>query len=303
MKQEYTQYKSITKELFKDKLNKDIKVSLREFIDGLISILDDDIKQSYNTKDIITKHIFRAEYDYFFNKHIYQYFIPSIDLINFMINSFKTNIDYNDLLNLLLIGKNDINTYFIINFPVKSDFKSVLFAIDHYFDEKEKSDKKLITYSISKTIDKYQTRGSLNTDNFKLIMDEKNIKEYNTKFVENKTHNVIPYLKLLIGMCLYRRCFPQSVRDGLPEDCSHPNHYKNGKTINIVDELIEATNSDRNITPHIRCGHFRLLKNERYINKRYQVIFIKECFVNGKAKTIEDVNNRKLIQEVDNENR
>jgi len=37
---------------------------------------------------------------------------------------------------------------------------------------------------------------------------------------------------------------------------------------------------------HFRRGHFRVLKSERFVNKRWQSVFVRQTFVGGEAKTV-----------------
>ena len=99
---------------------------------------------------------------------------------------------------------------------------------------------------------------------------------------------------LVAGLCLYKKCFPYAVRNGVPNDCLNQNYYERPQTISIAREILES--DERTVTPHIRSGHFRLLQSERFKKKRFQVVFVKGCFVKGQAKTIEDINERKQLQ-------
>ena len=299
MKQEYTQYLTCIKKEYNQKI-KGMNISFEEWINETVNDIinkfdnsnSENISKNLDIKsdiDIAMYQVLLAEYTYLFSKKVIQYFIPSIDLIDFMINSFKDNTNYNDLLNIL-IEDNGLVSSFIINFPIKSKFQSILIILS---DKENKS--KMISYSISRTKDIPETIGILSSNNFSTAVDNLHFPLCQID-EDKKLNNSTPYIKLLIGMCLYKRCFPQSVRDGLPNDCSHPNYYNNSKTINIVDEILES-DGVRTITPHIRSGHLRLLKDDRYVNKKNQVIFIEACFVKGKSKTIENMDNRKLIIE------
>ena len=96
------------------------------------------------------------------------------------------------------------------------------------------------------------------------------------------------YAKLILGIGMYLSCFPETMRDGVPEElCNLSMHkYSQVKTILISDKI--CINQGAGVTPHFRCGHFRILKAERFINKRGQVIFVHETFVKGTANTIVD---------------
>ena len=95
-------------------------------------------------------------------------------------------------------------------------------------------------------------------------------------------------IKFVFGMCLYLHCFPNAMIDGVPKQANSrlKNHFKreHSVTVRTVPEIIDRSGT----TPHFRAGHFRLLSSDKFIKKQGQVIFIKETFVLGKAKTITD---------------
>jgi len=100
-------------------------------------------------------------------------------------------------------------------------------------------------------------------------------------------------IKLVIGIGMYMSCFPEQVKDGVPEDLKHPNHHKSGnnsrnRTIGKANEIFERNGP----CPHYRTGHFRLLSSEFYKHKRGQVVFIRGTFVKGyNAKTVISIDN------------
>lgn len=91
-------------------------------------------------------------------------------------------------------------------------------------------------------------------------------------------------INLVFGLALYLNCFPHAARDGFPEFAKHPAHYRKQacRAIQAVPELIERGGP----TPHFRRGHFRILRSEKFTHKRWQVVFVGETFVKGKAKTV-----------------
>lgn len=92
---------------------------------------------------------------------------------------------------------------------------------------------------------------------------------------------------VLFGVGLYIKCFPKSLVQGFPESAKHPAHYKGEKCFSVgaVPQIIDR---DRP-SGHFRSGHFRFLEHPRYTTKRYQVVFVSDCFVNGRAQTVEDL--------------
>lgn len=94
-------------------------------------------------------------------------------------------------------------------------------------------------------------------------------------------------IRLVCGIGMYLSCFPEMMIDGPPSDIKHPSHhkYENVKTLGISSEV--RTHTERGeITPHFRRGHFRVLRSEQFTNKRFQTVFVRQCFVKGEAKTI-----------------
>jgi hypothetical protein len=90
--------------------------------------------------------------------------------------------------------------------------------------------------------------------------------------------------KLAVGLALYARFFPESIRTGVPDDAAHPNHYK-GKICNSIS--LSATLTERfGPKPHLRGAHFRFLGSERFTQKRGQYVPVSACFVRGKCKIV-----------------
>lgn len=98
------------------------------------------------------------------------------------------------------------------------------------------------------------------------------------------------YAKLICGLGMYVSCFPDMILDGAPHDLKHPgNHqYESSKVINISDKVKTQHQGGTHESPvaHFRKGHFRVLKSEKFTNKRFQSVFVHEAFVKGHAKTV-----------------
>jgi hypothetical protein len=95
------------------------------------------------------------------------------------------------------------------------------------------------------------------------------------------------YAKLIVGLGMYCNCFPETLRDGPPEDLKHPSfhQYESSKTIGISEKVF-CFGTHESPVAHFRRGHFRILRSEKFKNKRFQAVFVKETFVNGKSKTV-----------------
>ena len=95
--------------------------------------------------------------------------------------------------------------------------------------------------------------------------------------------------RLLCGLGTYLDCFPEALRPGIPKDMANPGWRSPCPTftINQADE-IKLPQGGTHASPcgHLREGHFKTLRSEKYTKKRYQTIFVHGCFVNGKASTV-----------------
>lgn len=89
-------------------------------------------------------------------------------------------------------------------------------------------------------------------------------------------------VKLLHGLSLYLRAFP----DSLVEFSAGDKQYKWGKTMTIEKPSDVSDDIHNGVSPHYRRGHFRVLSGERFKN-RGSVVFVKGCFVNGRAYKVE----------------
>lgn len=95
--------------------------------------------------------------------------------------------------------------------------------------------------------------------------------------------------KLICGLGMYINCFPETLVHGFPEDLKHPSHHQHAAplTIAVTEKVRQSLGGTHDSpTPHFRAGHFRVLKSEKFTKKRFQVVFVREAFVNGRAKTV-----------------
>lgn len=100
-------------------------------------------------------------------------------------------------------------------------------------------------------------------------------------------HGTDWYAKLIVGLGMYIGCFPEAVKDGPPEDIKHPamHSHKNSITVSVSPKVQQA-HEHGSPTPHFRRGHFRILRSDKFTNKRFQSVFVREAFVAGKAITV-----------------
>jgi hypothetical protein len=91
--------------------------------------------------------------------------------------------------------------------------------------------------------------------------------------------------RLVFGIGLYIDAFPDSIKE--------TGAYGQVATVNmpkcwdVQKSVIMETENKNALSPHYRRGHFRLLQDERYINKKGQSVFVKGTFVKGQAYEVE----------------
>ena len=88
-------------------------------------------------------------------------------------------------------------------------------------------------------------------------------------------------LKLVLGFSLYIDAFPELVKDH--DEKSLKWKLYNGKRKIVLHGTQSTSDQKNSVSPHYRRGHFRLLTSEKYKKKRGHVVFVKGCFINGKA--------------------
>jgi hypothetical protein len=98
------------------------------------------------------------------------------------------------------------------------------------------------------------------------------------------THDAV---KLIVGLALYLSAFPETLKDGLPDDLKHPSHHAHNNAFTVaISEKVRAVGTHNSPMPHFRVGHFRVLRSEKFTNKRFQAVFVHGTFVKGKAATV-----------------
>lgn len=106
--------------------------------------------------------------------------------------------------------------------------------------------------------------------------------------------NVYQSMMFLKGLSIYSACCENIIIEGVPEDLKHAPRF-NEKCSKYLRTHEDITGDDsRSISPHFRNGHFRLLVSDRFTKKKGQVIFVRECFVKGQAKTVTEIEEEKI---------
>lgn len=125
-------------------------------------------------------------------------------------------------------------------------------------------------------ISNFNSRLELSELNF---IPKSDLPQYEFEILINK------YKTLILNLLFYMSAFPDHVLDGPPNEVFNK---KKGdqKTITISKEIADYLHENRDVSPHLRRGHFRYLGSDHYTKKRGQTIFVKSSFVKGTAKTI-----------------
>lgn len=90
-------------------------------------------------------------------------------------------------------------------------------------------------------------------------------------------------VKIIYGFSLYVEAFPETVVQARVENVHKLNRYHGHSRVVQCNRVVRLENEGAAISPHFRRGHFRVLHSDRFTKKQGQVVFVKGCFVKGKA--------------------
>jgi hypothetical protein len=90
-------------------------------------------------------------------------------------------------------------------------------------------------------------------------------------------------VKLVYGFSLYLEAFPETVVEAGAKNVHKLNYYRGEARVVECNQVASSDNESAAVSPHFRRGHFRVLHSERFTKKQGQVVFVKGCFVKGKA--------------------
>lgn len=111
--------------------------------------------------------------------------------------------------------------------------------------------------------------------------DSKILQEMNNPIYNNS-------LRLVLNMIFYMDAFPDKISNKPPEEVCDKLNFNNSKTISISKDIEDYLHENREVSPHLRRGHFKYLGSDYFKNKKGQTIFVKSSFVKGKAVTIKE---------------
>lgn len=101
---------------------------------------------------------------------------------------------------------------------------------------------------------------------------------------DNMYQELIECARFAHSMFMMMECFPDSFIEGVPLDqVKHQNWYHKYNCGSV-----RVARISHSVCPHIRSGHFRVLRSERYTKKRGQVVFVRPTMVKGAAKHSEE---------------
>lgn len=89
--------------------------------------------------------------------------------------------------------------------------------------------------------------------------------------------------RIFFNLCLYISAFPEYVIDGAPP-IKIKGWRENSTTVRSSRQMREVYRDG--VVPHMRRGHFRFLRSERYKNKRFQAVYVKPTMIGGRANTV-----------------
>lgn len=128
-------------------------------------------------------------------------------------------------------------------------------------------------------------------NDFTYRIDEKTFKKLYKKTTNSIDIECCNFANFVLNTIAYMISFPDYVQDGVPKILLKNKKIKtvNNKLLSISPEILEKTSFDSNgriIIPHFRKGHFRRLTSDYFVNKKGQLVFIKETMVKGTAVTL-----------------
>lgn len=219
------------------------------------------------------------------------YYLPDMEFCNWLISCTPTLAnEYGELWHQKLD-----NNVAVLHFPTSTKLNTVLFRFEQSLKSNEWYLRLLVQmhgigvpYRLLQTpfnnrqTKTYQLEKLHGADGFSVDTLTNNVRE---TIISEDTW----YVKLLAGLGLYMSCFPDAIIDGIPSWLKHPAHHQHKviKTITIADKIkLDAGGTHDSPTAHFRVGHFRLLVSPRFVNKRFQTVFVCGTFVKGKCKFV-----------------
>jgi hypothetical protein len=248
---------------------------------SISTMISTSIKQFKNREISYNDLLVRRFVTFIVLKKYKNYYIDSIELSNFLLETkFKKEI----LSNIDNIVKN--------NYSYKSDENNLdFFNKDTYIFSgciHSKSFKRSIFFSITVYEDE-NTAPDIHLSDGDIIsgcpLSEKQLKMDMTEGEEYKD-KTFELLNFALNLIFYMDAFPENILNKPPDEVCDKLNFNNSKTISLSNDIAEYLHENRDVSPHLRRGHFRYLNSEYYKEKRFKSVFVKSSFVKGTAKTV-----------------
>lgn len=301
-------YKPVFGELYKDLNNhlkktskelpcRSIKDRTQEFLDSLENILQKEkIDSSQKKMEVLANTLLFYGFIHDLNKELPHVFVQNEVLIDF----FK-NAEFNDF-SLLKLFTEENDKPFVENKFLRAIY-SVQSLTTDYTPGKNLLDTNVSYFALHSKDKSYFISTSRNVQSSKnislTVWDSDNA--FSHTYIDD-TKEVRDFLKkdelIKIGLNFlsYCKAFPECLIEGVPQTLSkdEKNKIRHAQLLNTATQIIENIEdikSGKSVIPHFRKGHFRLLQDERFKNKKGQVVFVKATMVKGQAKTLEKKDN------------
>lgn len=92
--------------------------------------------------------------------------------------------------------------------------------------------------------------------------------------------------RIICNLMLYLMAFPDCVKNQPPPILKELRNGKEQSCIYGSEKISECFGNKRNLSPHFRRGHIRILRSDKFTKKQYSAIYIKPAMVKGKSTTI-----------------
>jgi len=236
------------------------------------------------------------------------YYINSKELVDFLINA-EIKITIDEIKKIIRknitqvkrqpgsMAESFIGNIFTKNFNNTFHFDFEIFNSEYLGGEDEETH---LTFSDGDSFSHISfTENAINDINKKRMIEIKdkndpifnmNKDEIREKIKEQKLSEDIHYVtngyKLILNLLFYMSAFPENVLDTPPDEVCDKLNKNNSKTISLSKEIADYIHENRDVSPHLRRGHFRMLSSDYFKNKQGQIVFVKSSFVKGNAKTV-----------------
>lgn len=92
--------------------------------------------------------------------------------------------------------------------------------------------------------------------------------------------------RIICNLMLYMLAFPECIKQSPPPILKELRNGYNQTCVESSDKIKDCYGLKKNVSPHFRRGHIRILKHEKYKHKQFSAVYVKPTMVRGKAETI-----------------